>query len=118
MFLKQFNINSGSNIQYPGSEFMHIAQHEAGIIWHFLWSCGDLVFVPFDFIYGIVFLYYYMGVSMFAGFAMYLIIMFINFQTERINRKSDSKISKIERKKNAKIHESFEYSKTLKLFGW
>lgn len=97
---------------------MHVAQHEAGIIWHFLWEIGSMIFVPFDFVYGMVFLYYYMGVSMLAGFLMYATILFINFQTERINRKSDSKISKINRKKDAKIHESFEYSKTLKLFGW
>jgi ABC-type bacteriocin/lantibiotic exporter with double-glycine peptidase domain len=97
---------------------MQVAQHEAGIIWHFLWECGDMIFVPFDFVYGMVFLYFYMGVSMFSGFLMYSLIMFVNFQTERVNRKSDVQIGKIERKKGAKIHESFEYSKTLKLFGW
>jgi hypothetical protein len=118
LFQKQFKISCSSNIQMTNNELMSVVERDPGVIWRFVWEMSDLIFVPFDFLYGVVMLVYTLGLSTLTGIVMYAIVFVVNWQKDKFNRASDNSIRVIEEEKQAKLQEIFEFAKHLKLFGW
>ena len=74
------------------NQLMNVVERDPGVIWRFVWEMSDLIFVPFDFLYGVLMLVYTLGFSTLTGILMYGIVFFVNWQKDKFNRASDNSI--------------------------
>ena len=72
---------------------------------------SDVIFLPFDFLYGVMLLVYTLGLSTITGLVMYGVVVYVNWQYDRLNRVSDEALRVIEENKQAKLQEIFEFAK-------